>query len=315
MDQPSTSKRARWERYQPLSQNELEKYVADFMVEEDDISDHSDESEIDELFISDHDTQSEVSANEQETADSDEDIPLAQLAYFLGKDNTKWRKTAPPSTRTRHYNIFTGKPGPKGAAKNAVSVVDTWSLMISEEILQLIVQHTNIYIHTQMDRFSRERDARETNISEIKALIGLLYHAGTLKSAKLNTQGEIKALIGLLYHAGTLKSAKLNTQDLWAKDGSGIDIFIATMSRKRFLFLLKCLRFDSVLTRSQRKEIDKLAPIRELAEIFRKNIMNSFTIGEFATIDEKQISSNPRACRNIQEKYYEFFYYWGICYY
>lgn len=270
MDQPSTSKRARYERYRPLSQKELEKYVADFIEEEDKISDHSDQSEIDELYISDHDTQTEASADEEEPTDPDEDIPLAQLGYFVGKDNTKWQKAAPPSSRTRHYNIFTGKPGPKGTVKNAVSVVDTWSVMITEEILQLIVQYTNIYIQTQKDRFSRERDARETNI------------------------GEIKALIGLLYHAGTLKSAKLNTKDLWAKDGSGIDIFIATMCRKRFLFLLKCLRFDNVLTRFERRETDKLAPIREIAEIFKKNIMNSFTIGEFATIDEKLESFRGR---------------------
>ncbi|KAK9702991.1 hypothetical protein QE152_g29601 [Popillia japonica] len=64
------------------------------------------------------------------------------------------------------------------------------------------------------EKFIRERDAVSTNFIEIKALIGLLYDAGVLKLGRLNTK------------------------ELWEKDGSGVDVFPACMSRKRFLFLL-----------------------------------------------------------------------------
>jgi hypothetical protein len=260
MDQPSTSKKRKYDDHRPLSEKELQQYAEDF-IDEEDLFDYSDHSESDHLSFTDHDTDTEDSAGSP--YESDEDVPLAQLRYFTGKDGTKWYKTPPPHSRTKAHNIFTNKPGPKGAAKNAKTIIDTWRLMITDDILELIVKYTNIYIQTQKEKFSRERDATETNVAEIKAVIGLLYYSGFMRSCKLNSK------------------------DMWANDGSGSNVCIATMSRKRFLFLLKCLRFDDVFTRNERRTIDKLAPIREITEIFKSNVINSYTIGVFATIDEK----------------------------
>ncbi|XP_046409246.1 piggyBac transposable element-derived protein 4-like [Ischnura elegans] len=58
------------------------------------------------------------------------------------------------------------------------------------------------------------------------------------------------------------------------------------MSRKRFHFILQSLRFDDKATRSDRKLLDKLAPVREVFDIFVQNCRESYSLGEYVTIDE-----------------------------
>ena len=87
--------------------------------------------------------------------------------------------------------------------------------------------------------YSRERNANPTNIVELKALIGLLFLAGLLRS----------------YH--------VNTANLWAMDGTGTEIFPCALSKERFKFLLRYLRFDKS-DREERKKINRLALIREI---------------------------------------------------
>lgn len=91
----------------------------------------------------------------------------------------------------------------------------------------------------------------------------------------------------LLYYAGVLRACKLNVKDLWCTDGTGINLFIATMSMKRFSFLSRCVRFDDLHTRAERRKYDKLAAIREISDLFRKNVQENYITGSYATIDEK----------------------------
>lgn len=56
-------------------------------------------------------------------------------------------------------------------------------------------------------------------------------------------------------------------------DGTGVDIFRATVSLQIFKFLLRCLRFDDANSREARNAVDKLAPIRDLFEHFRKTAL------------------------------------------
>ncbi|KAF2903968.1 hypothetical protein ILUMI_02203, partial [Ignelater luminosus] len=66
-----------------------------------------------------------------------------------------------------------------------------------------------------------------------------------------------------------------------------MEIALAVMSYKRFLFLLRCLRFDHKFTRIERRKQDKLAAIRSIFDSFVKNCKSSYSLGEFVTIDEK----------------------------
>ena len=87
--------------------------------------------------------------------------------------------------------------------------------------------------------------------------------------------------------------------ELWATDGSGIEIFRACMLYNRFLFLLLAIRFDDRTTQSQRKETDKLAAIWYILDEFVQNCKNTYCLNEFLTIDETLVSFRGR-CSFIQ---------------
>lgn len=61
------------------------------------------------------------------------------------------------------------------------------------------------------------------------------------------------------------------------------------MSKDRFLFLIRCLRFDDINDHAQRKELDKLESVRELFTIFVENCQNAYTISEYSTTDEQLV--------------------------
>lgn len=234
----------------------LQKLLEDVSTGEESIEENEDES--DREFFSSHDTDSETDLDsENESVDN--------IKCFIAKDKaTQWSKEKPKANiRTPAHNIITKLPGNIGNAKNVHTPNESWQLLISEEMMLKVVNSTNIFITTISQNFQRERDARITSIIEIRAFIGLLYFCGVHKSSHVNVR------------------------DLWATDGTGLEIFHKTMSYKRFLFLSRCLRFDDIGTRVVRKETDKLAPIREFFEDFLNNCQKYYTVGEYITIDEK----------------------------
>ena len=136
-------------------------------------------------------------------------------------------------------------------------------------MLQLIVEYTNLEIQRIRGIYSRERNANPTNIVELKALIGLLFLAGLLRS----------------YH--------VNAANLWTMDGTGTEIFPRVLSEQRFKFLLRCLRFNKS-DREERKKINRLAPIWEIFEMFAENCRNNYRISEYCTIDESLVPFRRR---------------------
>ncbi|UYV83427.1 hypothetical protein LAZ67_23000974, partial [Cordylochernes scorpioides] len=222
-----------------------------------DLSDTSDTE-----IYSYHDTDSE------QNSEADEEIPNDDSEFYFGKDGVpKWKKTMWQKTqiRTRSTNIISQLPGPKSEAKSIESESDAFTKIIDIDMVQKIVDCTNAYISNIKEHFSRERDA------------------------KLTTVTEILALFGLLIMSGVKRAAHLTYKELWAVDGSGVEIVRAIMSQDCFLFLLRCLRFDDITTRKERKKLDKLAPIREFVEAFVYNCKKLYTPGEYNTIDEKLI--------------------------
>jgi len=251
------------------SEKELEKIRQLLQEVSDDdcnIFDDSSDSELDicEPVYRNSDTEpSDISDTEKSTSSDDEDDDQ----FMIGKDKkTKWRKSVvTKNVRTRIQNIVIHLPGPKFIAKQMKSPLDCFNLLVNDVILNLITDCTNIYIRKVQYKYKNKSLCRLTDVVEIQAVIGLLIIAGSFRASKEN----------LVY--------------LWAVDGTGIDIFHATMSMDRFLFLMRCLRFDDINDRAQRKELDKLAPVRELFTIFVQNCQNAYTISEYSTIDEQLV--------------------------
>ncbi|UYV75497.1 ACAD8 [Cordylochernes scorpioides] len=105
---------------------------------------------------------------------------------------------------------------------------------------------------------------------------------------------EIRALIGLTLLAGVGKGGSESTKSLFARDGTGRNIFGAGMNERRFVFLLNVLRFDNRESREERRKDDKLAPIRELWELFIAKCSSLYTPGTNCTIDESLLNFRGR---------------------
>lgn len=237
-----------------MSEDDADPAWSEYLGEESDISSE------DEIGEREDGSETEQEADELESFSEEEDKDRGE--YFMGRDkSTKWYKEPPNKRRHSSHNITT-LPGVKGFARNAKTAAECWGNLFPDEMLEIIVKYTNQYIDTVKDNFIRERDGKPTDLIELKAFIGLLYLAGAYKSNRL-----------LL-------------EELWGKNGDGIEKFGLVMNVKRFKFMLRCLRFDDKTTRSERKKVDCLAAIRDVFEMFVQNCKKCYTPGENLTIDE-----------------------------
>ena len=146
-----------------------------------------------------------------------------------------------------------------------MSFMGSFQCMFDETMFELIAQITNEYFSNAREKFARERDARSTNVKEIKAYLGVLI------------------LIGIQ------KSNHTNFLDIWSDDKFGSDYVRSVMSGNRFLFLSRCLRFDDRETRAARREIDKLVAIRVFFDKFVSNCKDCYMPNENVTIDESML--------------------------
>lgn len=224
------------------------------------------------LEQSDHITDTEESGESENdlddinNANAIPNVGLQQKPFIMGKDNTTKWYVHPISKkgRTASRNIVKPShlPGAIREGKNVQSPLQAWQLYFPDEVLEGIVANTNLWIEQNQVNYDRPRDALPTNLVELKALIGLLYLAGTLRARRLNLK------------------------DLWGKDGTGFEAFRLTMSRTRFEFLLRALRFDNINTRADRITVDKFTHIRELFEEFVSRCIRYYSVSEYVTIDE-----------------------------
>ncbi|XP_068086415.1 piggyBac transposable element-derived protein 4 [Anabrus simplex] len=210
------------------------------------------------------DSESEQSDTSSSSDGEDEDFFVCNRKQRGNAAETFFWKKTPynNSQRVVKHNLVNKLPGVIGNARGKREILDTWMCFFDDIMLDMIVNHTNQYIDSIREAYSRPRDVLHTDKSEIKAFIGLLYLTG-------------------LYKAG-----RTSLEDLWDNEGFGIEIFRLTMSLKRFRFILQTLRFDDQVTRQQRRQIDRLAPVRELFEEFVKNCQACYYVGEDVTIDE-----------------------------
>ena len=148
------------------------------------------------------------------------------------------------SGRAANQNILRGAEGPTRRAKAAKTPFEGFELFITDEMMQDVVNNINKNIRNFMTRFhdvlkesSQYTYMKETDLIELKALIGLLY----LRAAP---QLNIFKTREIFFHESSHK------------------ISAATMSYNRFAFLICFLEFDDKETRWQQWRKDKFAAIR-----------------------------------------------------
>jgi len=106
---------------------------------------------------------------------------------------------------------------------------------------------------------------------------------------KILYQIYFRSYVGLLLLAGVYKSKHESLISLW-NDLNGRPIFKATMSLQGFQDITRVIRFDDRSTRNERRERDKLAPIRCLWNKWESNSHRLFHPCKNVTIDEQLVS-------------------------
>ncbi len=94
-------------------------------------------------------------------------------------------------------------------------------------MLESITDFPNIKIGLVRYLFQHDKDAKETDVIEIRTLFGLLYMAGMMCVLRMNID------------------------DFYQTDGTGVEFFYLVMPKKYFRFLLRALQVDNVNTRNR----------------------------------------------------------------
>ncbi|KAK9711849.1 hypothetical protein QE152_g25246 [Popillia japonica] len=69
-------------------------------------------------------------------------------ASWRGKNRQRWSSVPAREGRPRQHNIALHLPGPKLEAPNVKTYEEAWSLILSEEILDIVTLHSNEESHT-----------------------------------------------------------------------------------------------------------------------------------------------------------------------
>lgn len=107
------------------------------------------------------------------------------------------------------------------------------------------------------------------------------------------TEEEFQRFLGLLILSGVYKSRNESIIQLWSLE-DGRSVFGETMARTRFQQISRALRFDDAAHRRERRNMDKLAPIRHIFDSWESNLSDAFVPGENVTVDEQLLTFRGR---------------------
>ncbi|XP_052889460.1 uncharacterized protein LOC128297800 [Anopheles moucheti] len=180
--------------------------------------------------------------------------------------NSVWSIQPPEQAGTLGRKLAHPRSLPIGLAKSAKGFADCLSLFLDADVIAMITEYTNEQIKIEQPNYSRERDANLTDETEIRALLGILFIAGTVRDGRENIE----------YLFDT-------------KMGTGLEAVYLTMSSLRYHFLIRNIRFDDPAAALEETEGDKLAPIRAVYERIVSNCQKYVRPGRFLMLDEQTV--------------------------
>jgi len=133
----------------------------------------------------------------QDDPDSDEEDVLEMIESeesdeneeehrnLVGRDGTQWDNNPPPVRRARRENVFCARVGPAQNIQTKQTPTEVFQEFISNEIIALIVHHTNRNATAMLPDLPPWYNERWTPIDDVeaKSVVGLLILCGVLKSA------------------------------------------------------------------------------------------------------------------------------------
>ena len=136
-----------------------------------------------------------------------------------------------------------------------------------------------------MERIVHYTNLHGKQYNDAQFLLGLNFEAWTRTD-----HVKIRAFFGLLFLCGVLRASGepikslSNEEEVFQRS-----IFPATMSRNRFLQILRFLRFDDKATLAIRLETDKLAAVSEVSNMINIRLNEVYNPSESLTVDEQLV--------------------------
>nr|CAI5861789.1 unnamed protein product [Callosobruchus analis] len=197
-------------------------------------------------------------------------VLVPETDSLLGKNGYVWTTKPKKEGKTPSINVVHVRPGPVPAVKGLVQPASNFQLFFPDGLLEKVVLHTNQEINRQNKKYKvTSQTVSETNLVELKSLLGLYILAAGLKDNHLSSNIMFdSSLSGTRYKS--------------------------TMSKGRFEFLTSCLRFDDKTTRNERRAQTVFAPISEIWDEFIEACRKSYKPGSYVTIDEQLVGFRGR---------------------
>ncbi|XP_068247951.1 piggyBac transposable element-derived protein 4-like [Palaemon carinicauda] len=215
---------------------------------------------------SDYEQQIYTSDDDMNNESDSENDEFAHI-YKLGKDKvTKWYTECPRSGRKSQHNIVQEIAGLHNAFSSH-SELTAFNFSITDRIIEKIFEAIN-----QRGSNIYGEDWKDVNRVELLSWLGFHIRCGINKDSPR--------------HIEELFSTK-----------TGLPIYRATMSRIRFQQIKRCIRFDDMNTRMERKsgEQGRLAPIYEVFQNFVEACQVNYKASEYVTIDESLVPFTGRS--------------------
>lgn len=241
----------------------------DHLSDHEEVDDQIHASEYEEVIFTEEDLIEQIDEPYQASAG---------VPFYSAKDGTQWSKIPVSKyTRRSESNKIVIRPGLTARSSAISSVKEAFLLFFSTDIIEIIVNETN----RKAQHFFAEYNAANPNDTR--------RYAPTNKT-------EIEAYIGLLISLGALQSNTEPIELLYTSDPAYCrPIVPASLSRNRYKFLTKFLRFDNFETRAERKLTDKLAPIRDIFDILVSNCKGALNPSPHMCIDEQLVPFRGKA--------------------
>ncbi|XP_064096647.1 piggyBac transposable element-derived protein 4-like [Macrobrachium nipponense] len=190
---------------------------------------------------------------------------------YKARDNTKWHSkpnpTMPPILKIDQFDTA----GPTMAVFGCRTPVEVFDKFLPNTLLVEVIVHTNDKITTLRNKFELQNDP-------------------TFKDLSLM---EFRAFLGILVMTGARKDNHLTSEEMFSRS-LGCPFYRSVMSERRFAFILRALRFDSLATREERVKTDKFAPIRSLWNQIIANCIANYEPSGQLTVDEQLLAFSGR---------------------
>ncbi|XP_035891452.1 uncharacterized protein LOC118502854 [Anopheles stephensi] len=256
---------------QPLDAQWLSEEVEEFQMKEEDVI--YEDIEYIEEYVNSFDDQNDAEGASSATGEENRCATnFASIDDALDAlQNSVWSIKPPERTGTMGRKLAHPRSVPIGLAKSAKSCAECLSLFLDADVIAMITEYTNEQIKAEQPNYSRERDANLTDETEIRALLGVLFIAGTVRDGRENVE--------YLFDS---------------KMGTGLEAVYLTMTLIRYHFLVRNVRFDDPAAALDETEGDKLAPIREIYERIVSNCQKYVRPGRFLMLDEQTVKFNGK---------------------